>query len=299
MARPNLFQHRKFRRLTRSLDGDAVRALGHLEFLWASAYEMGDDYVGDGTDVEASALWSGEAGRLVTALLDAGFLDPIEERPGHYRIHNLWDHAPEYVLRRMRREHERRDRGGGHRSLTDTCRSLTDQRSPDVGQRPVTDRQMSVTDRNSRSRSHPSTQTGTTPPPPSAAAPGVGGAPPAPDGAGGAGGRPATDPPRNSERFTEPIRLWTRYFERGFWPAFPRKVARQAALKAWLQLRPTRVEQFAPLARGIAHVLAERIRSEWRDRAIDRLPYPATFLRGEAFDPVYTGIGEDGDGHVG
>ena len=71
MARPGLLQHRKFRRLARAV-GSTALALGSLELVWSSAYESGDDYLGDEIDVESAAQWQGEPGALATALASAG-----------------------------------------------------------------------------------------------------------------------------------------------------------------------------------------------------------------------------------
>ena len=116
MGRPCLTNHRKFRRLARTL-GSEPMARGCLELLWDSCYEAGDDYLGDTCDVEAAARWSGEPGVLTKALLEAGgdgndgFIEQSPDRPGHYHVHHLFDHAPEYVQKRMAREIERKKRG--------------------------------------------------------------------------------------------------------------------------------------------------------------------------------------------
>ncbi|MFY9560150.1 MAG: hypothetical protein WAQ52_07945 [Terriglobales bacterium] len=116
MARPGLTQHRKFRRLARALDSEPL-ALGCLEFLWETCYQNGDDYLGDVLDVEAAAHWDGEQEKLCTALLTAGgdgnhgFIDELDDRPGHYRCHDLFDHAPRYVSRRLQKEMEREANG--------------------------------------------------------------------------------------------------------------------------------------------------------------------------------------------
>lgn len=116
MGRPGLTQHRKFRRLERAL-GSPLIARGALEMLWDSAYENGDEYLGSAADVEAAARWDGEAGALLTALLEAGgdgnagFIEEIPDRSGHYQIHNLFENAPEYVQKRMLRELARKERG--------------------------------------------------------------------------------------------------------------------------------------------------------------------------------------------
>ena len=116
MARPGLTQHRKFRRLARAVGSEPL-TLGCLEFLWETCYQNGDDYLGDALDVEAAAHWDGEQGKLCTALLTAGgdgnrgFIDELDGRPGHYRCHDLFDHAPRYVSRRLQKEMEREAAG--------------------------------------------------------------------------------------------------------------------------------------------------------------------------------------------
>lgn len=116
MARPTLLSHRKFARLARAVGGRAV-ALGSLELLWAAAYESGDDEVGGTEDVEAAAEWAGETGVMFAALRDAGkpdrpgFIEESSDRPGVWVIHDLYDHAPDYVQRRVTREAQREARG--------------------------------------------------------------------------------------------------------------------------------------------------------------------------------------------
>jgi hypothetical protein len=97
--------------------GSAPLALGSLEMLWEHCYESGDDFLGDATDVETVAQWAGAPGALVEALVTAGggsgagFLEPDADKAGCYRVHDLYDHAPEYVRKRMDREAARKDAG--------------------------------------------------------------------------------------------------------------------------------------------------------------------------------------------
>jgi len=107
MARPTLYGHRKFRRLSMALASRAMAA-GVLDLIWASCYESGDPAVGSAGDVEITADWQGEAGVLVAALVEAGFL---EHHEGSYQVHDFWHHAPQYVQRRAMREAARRARG--------------------------------------------------------------------------------------------------------------------------------------------------------------------------------------------
>lgn len=107
MARPTLFTHRKFRALTRILGSKAL-AVGTLELLWAVANDSGDALLGSAEDVEMAADWHGEPHALVDALVRCQFLD--KSRKG-YSVHDLWHHAPDYVIRRRQREQNRRDKG--------------------------------------------------------------------------------------------------------------------------------------------------------------------------------------------
>jgi hypothetical protein len=131
MARPGLTRNRKFLRLARCLGGQAL-AVGSLELLWGSSYESGDEIVGAPEDVEALASWNGAGGVLFAALRDAGlpdrpgFIEECPDRPGVWRIHDLWDHAPDYVRKRRSREMDRQTKGAKLESLS--------------GQRPVDDR---------------------------------------------------------------------------------------------------------------------------------------------------------------
>ena len=116
MARPGATGHRKFVRL-KALLGCAPLALGCLELIWEKCCINGDDYLGDSLSVEAMAEWPGEAGKLCAALMDAGgegeagYIEEIPGRPGLYRCHDFYDHAPRYVGARMMREADRRAKG--------------------------------------------------------------------------------------------------------------------------------------------------------------------------------------------
>jgi len=135
MGRPGLSNHPKFRRLAFAL-GSAARARGHLELMWEVAYENGDPRLGDAVGVEAAAQWDGPRGDLFAALRDAGGPGRagfIEAREGMWEVHDLYDHAPDYVRKRAKREAERRSTG---RTLDAEVRSLTGQCPPNGGQRP-------------------------------------------------------------------------------------------------------------------------------------------------------------------
>jgi hypothetical protein len=99
MARTELRDHPKFRRLAHTLKLPTPYVLGLLECLWQTGYQSGSDFIGDSTDVELCSEWPGEPGVLTSALLACGWID---EADGKYCIHDLYDHAPEYAKKRMR-----------------------------------------------------------------------------------------------------------------------------------------------------------------------------------------------------
>ena len=107
MARPTLYSHRKFRCLARAL-GSRALAAGSLDLVWNAAYQDGDPLIGGAEDVEEVADWKGDPGRLAEALATAGFLDVTERG---FEVHDLFDHAPDYVRRRMKRSEWRRENG--------------------------------------------------------------------------------------------------------------------------------------------------------------------------------------------
>lgn len=110
VARPGLFKNKKFARLSRTLKSQALAA-GVLELLWHACYEACDERVGSAADVAFSVAWTDRKVNIAAALRDAGFLDDDPEHPGEFRVHDLWDHAPQYVTRRMEREQARRVSG--------------------------------------------------------------------------------------------------------------------------------------------------------------------------------------------
>ena len=117
MARPGLHNHPKFRRLVHLLAMPVAHVRGYLECLWDVAYENGNAVLGDETDVELAAQWVGEPGKLCSALLNCGgqgrtgFVELLSANGNangnQIAVHDLFDHAPEYVFSRSKRESER------------------------------------------------------------------------------------------------------------------------------------------------------------------------------------------------
>ncbi len=122
MPRPGFLVHPKYIRLCHLL-GNRALALGSCELLWETAYQSGNPLIGTELDVELIADWKGDRGKLCKALLDCRLIDKtdVPSDPGRngthgtdhasraslYTIHDLMDHAPEYVLTRSSRERER------------------------------------------------------------------------------------------------------------------------------------------------------------------------------------------------
>lgn len=82
---------------------------GLLETLWESCHETGDPVVGAPSVVEAAAEWPGEERVLFCALADDGWIE--EAAPGVWMVHDYYDHAPAYVVKRAEREAVRRAAG--------------------------------------------------------------------------------------------------------------------------------------------------------------------------------------------
>lgn len=77
--------------------------------------------------------------------------------------------------------------------------------------------------------------------------------------------------------------IWLRAFPK-FWAAYPRKVAKKEAIKAWLSIRPSKYGQFKEEGRQIMRLLNHWIQNEWNDSEPKRICYPATWLRRESFE---------------
>lgn len=125
MARPTLITHPKFAKLAHRLKSRAL-ARGSLELIWESCYASGNPFLGDAEALEAAADWQGERGELAKALVDCRFVDIYQHSSGEqmdtnggrlYVVHDLEDHAPDYVLKRWEREAKRRANGETIRSI--------------------------------------------------------------------------------------------------------------------------------------------------------------------------------------
>ena len=128
MAKPDLWSCVKFKRLCRDLHLPRPYIVGLLETLWQASYATADPYIGPSEDVECAAEWPGKKGELTDALAAAGFID----RDGDsFYIHDLQDHAPDYVCKRIQRRIDKglraktADNGGQRRTTAENGKSET------------------------------------------------------------------------------------------------------------------------------------------------------------------------------
>jgi hypothetical protein len=106
VARPSLERNVKFKSAVRRLNVPKPYVRGLLETMWDVANECGNPVLGTADDVEAAAEWPGESGKLFEVLRDLKLID--DRRDGTWEIHDYWDHAPEYVKGRYRKEMQRK-----------------------------------------------------------------------------------------------------------------------------------------------------------------------------------------------
>lgn len=125
MARPGLFRHRKFSKLAIALRSPFM-ATGVLETLWSVCGETCDDRVGSAEELAFSIGWTDKRVDIAQALHAAGFLDKHDD--GTYSVHDFWDHCPQYVERRRKREDERRGTSSAARPTDATGKPMASQR---------------------------------------------------------------------------------------------------------------------------------------------------------------------------
>ena len=109
MAKLALRSNRKFRRLLAMVRVDSPEHLrGHLSALWEATWENGTPLIGDFNDIEAAAGWTMAdqerypPGAFAAAMVMARLVDVVVE--GHlYAVHDWYEHAPEYVKKRIGR----------------------------------------------------------------------------------------------------------------------------------------------------------------------------------------------------
>ena len=192
--------------------------------------------------ISRAAQWDGPAEKLAAALIRAGWLD--EKDGGILEIHDWYEYAGKLIdQRQAEKERSQRRRAAAAAS---SCSTGDDQKTT-AGQ-PRTSRGKAA-GRVDQSRVD-KTRDDNTPPSPSA------------EGAGG-GKKDIIE-----ARFTE------------FWSAYPKKVGKQYALKAWKRVNPD-----ADLHDRIMRAVDAQKRSEqWRRENGRYIPNPATWINGGYWD---------------
>jgi len=104
--------HPKFKRLMRVLGIPEYQAIGLLEAVWlmtANSAWGGDLGKHSDEDIAATIDWRGDPEKLVAALIETGWLDPVEDER-RLVVHDWEDHCPEYIRKRFVRQSKSREK---------------------------------------------------------------------------------------------------------------------------------------------------------------------------------------------
>lgn len=188
--------------------------------------------------IARAAQWDGDPEKLAETLIRAGWID--ENEGGTLEIHDWYEYAGKLIdQRQAEKERSARRRAAAASSADDTPGDLAP-----TDERPAADQK--TTGGKSRVDQSRVKKGSVTPPTPS-------------DEGSGAAKKSAIE---------------TRFDE--FWSAYPKKVGKQYALKAWNKIRPT-----AELHEAIMQAIGTQKRSEqWRRENGRFIPNPATWLNG-------------------
>ena len=244
-----LWRHPKTKKLARLLGVSVPTVVGHLHGIWYWALDFaqdGDLRRYDPEEIADAALWEGEPGRFIEALVAAGYLDQTDNG---LAIHDWYDYAGRLIEQReARREQDRarkqrqRERKkveahDGHGEVTEESRVTPG----NVTLLPY------LTKPNQTEQDNTETTT-----------------PPSPSDEGSDGGTKSL--------------VEARFLE--FWKAYPKKTGKQYALKAWNKIKPT-----AELHERIMQAVDAQKRSDQWHRENGRyIPNPSTWLNGGYWD---------------
>ncbi|SRR5579871_5667051 len=267
MARPGFRQHQKLNRLSHILGLAIPYAWGLCECLWDVSYQNGNPVIGDSIDVELAAEWPGDRGKLTEALLAVRLIDEIE--PGVYAIHDLLENAPDYVRKRFERDQNRKHKYAPRRHTKDNEGGISPTNSDQFGNK-------SELGRTHSPAQHSTAQENTPPNPPRG------------EGEGDAPSHPS----ERLEKKSSPSAVIPEGFAE-FWTAYPRKTAKQAALKAWSKLAPDAETQRIILA----SISRQKQSQQWQREGGRFIPHPSTWLNGRRWEDeaeIKTGSSFDG-----
>jgi hypothetical protein len=245
MAKPGFQHHPKFKRLVYILREPVPHVWGYCECLWNVAYQNGDPLIGDSMDIELAAQYPGEPGKLTQALLVVRLIDEVEG--GKFQIHDLHENAPDYVKKRFMRDQSRKN------TYAPRTRRETRNSPPN-----------SELDRPNVQNCTPGQELG-----------------PTHSTAQHSPAQPSTDVPPKAprKRGAKADEVIAPGFAE-FWQSYPRKIAKQNAIKAWNKLAPNEA------LRTLIHAALESQKRspQWTKDKGHFVPFPATWLNGRRWE---------------
>ncbi len=258
-----LYRHPKVKRLARATGASVPALIGHLHLLWWWALDYAQtgeltDYTSE--DIADAALWEDDPAAFTEAVTNAGFLDRDD---GRTYLHDWNDYAGKLLERRASdRERKRKSVGVPTDSIGVPADSVGVPKDsigvPADSVGVPKDSIVTVPNLTVQNRTEPNQQNHTTPQPPAS----VGDAPTA---------RVVVS--SLEQRFNE------------FWEAYPKKTAKQTALRAWKKAAPSPELH----ARILAAIEAAKLTDKWRRDGGQYIPNPATWLNGGCWDDEISG----------
>lgn len=253
-----LGRHPKTKRFARMANISIPAAIGYLHLLWWWALDFaqdGDISSYDAEDIADALLWDGDGNDLVNALCGAGFIDRDEDNNTMY-IHDWGDYAGRLI-----------DKREANKTRMRTARAQLVQRTCNAQQR-TDDTRAGATVPNS---TVPNSTKDIPPLSPTGEADVL------------ETETESVSPPTKPKQSKVP---YVAGFD-AFWCAYPRKVSKPQAQKAWSSIRPDDGLQ-ATILRAVA---ASRDSPQWQRDGGQFIPHPATWLNQRRWeDEVPSGV---------
>ena len=239
-----LRHHPKTNRFSRFCGVPLAQAIGHLHIFWWSAL----DYVPDGDlsgldDEEIAGLagWEGEAATFVDALCRSRFIDDVGNG---YIIHDWGEYAGRLIDDREKKREQDRERAKSYRDRQKERHATVTHDDVEHHAR-IAPAEKTRGDKRTVDKSSAEESTTTSP-------------------ASGEDAPQAREVSALEQRFDE------------FWAVYPKKTAKQAALKAWKRAKVT-----AELHNKILMAIETAKHSEqWQRDNGQYIPHPATWING-------------------
>jgi len=126
-----LKDHPKLARLVKELRTPAVKAVGHLHFLWWWAARFADDGATaswDDVDIALGAGWTGDPAAFVSALKSSGFMDQdgrLHDWTAYFKVKSRRDSARIRQANHREKQKGHSDKRKRNRDITVTSRPVT------------------------------------------------------------------------------------------------------------------------------------------------------------------------------